>query len=104
MNVEDKYLLTEATNTEVIDMFIGDTFPKDKKPTWGTPNLKISKEKNGWSLMNYTTPIVFRSDSGKILFNTDKYSVTTSKIQNYIKMNIGDHTKVDEDGIRKAIK
>lgn len=109
MRIEEKIdnylMLTEKTNKEVIDMFIGDSFPKDKMPTWGTKNLKINKEKNGWSMVNYTTPLLYRDKSGTIYLNTDKYSPTTSKLQNLIKSELRgmDYKTTDESGIRKAI-
>lgn len=80
MNKESK------SNEDVIRMFLEDSFPKDKRPVWGTDNLKISKRPNGWSLVNYSTPILYRADGeSAVYFNTTKYSVTTSKIQSYIK-------------------
>ena len=96
--------LTEASNPEVIGMFISDSFPKDKKPTWGTDNLKITKMDNGWALVNYSTPILFRNSDGDMFFNSQKYSVTTSKIQSAIKSKLeGDFKEVDEKGIKEAI-
>jgi len=79
-------IFIETKNIDVIDMFINDSFPKDKKTTWGTDNLKIHKENNGWSLVNYSTVIAYRPNgSDTIYFNKRKYSVTTSKIQNQIR-------------------
>lgn len=93
-----------ARNAEVIDMFVNDSFPKDKRPVWGSANLKITKEDNGWSLVNYYTPIMYRSNDGTLYFNTDHYSVTTSKIQNYIRRQVGGSSQeVNEQGIRSAI-
>ena len=96
--------LNEATNPQVIDMFSSNSFPKDKKKEWGTKNLKIRKEDNGWALINYTTPLAFRNDSGVVFFNTEKYSPTTSTIQNKLKSALGSYKEVDEKGIRKAIE
>jgi len=74
-----------AKNQDVATMFIKDEFPKDKLPIWGSKNLKITKVSNGWTLVNYFTPILFRNSEGKVYFNTEKYSVSTSTIQNKIK-------------------
>lgn len=94
----------EATsNREVIEMFVNDSFPKDKMPNWGSSNLKINKEPNGWSLINYYTPIMFRSNDGKLYLNNNKYSVTTSKLQGlmgYLASQAGiSFEKVDEAGM-----
>jgi len=76
---------TAATNEEVIQMFLEDSFPKNKRLVWGTKNLKITKMGSDWGLVNYTTPLLIRKSSGKLLFNTKKYSVSTSAIQNKIR-------------------
>jgi hypothetical protein len=103
---ESTETLTEASNPEVIKMFIDDSFPKDKKPVWGTDNLKITKIDNGWALVNYSTPILFRNSNNKMFMNTEKYSATTSKIQNAIKTALGDKgfKEVDENGIKDEIE
>lgn len=94
-----------ASNSQVIDMFVNDSFPKDKMPTWGTDNLKISKQPNGWALVNYSTPLLYRQNGASdVYFNTQKYSPTTSKIQNYIKKALGGSAnEVDEAGMTSAI-
>lgn len=96
-------ILSETKNEDVIRMFANDSFPKDKMPKWGTANLKINKEMNGWSLINYSTPIVFRNDKGEVFFNSTKYSQTSTVIQNKIRSMIPDYTEVDEKEIRKQI-
>ena len=91
-------------NDEVINLFVSDSFPKDKRQDWGTPNLRIVKQTNGWALINYATPIMYRNDAGELYFNTQKYSQTTSKIQNQIRQAVGGSaTEVDEGGITQAI-
>lgn len=90
-------------NETVIQMFIDDSFPKDKRPVWGTANLKISKMGPGWALVNYATPIMYRSSTGELFFNTTRYSVTTSRIQNMIRSYSAGASEVDESGIRSAI-
>ena len=40
-----------------------------------------------WELVNYSTPLV-RIVGNTLYLNTKKYSVTTSKIQSYIKREI----------------
>lgn len=98
---------TSVSNSQVIEMFLSDSFPKDKKPEWGTPNLRITKKPNGWALVNYSTPILYRDNSGTVYFNTQKYSVSTSKIQSDIRKTIQSLgvsvTEVDESGITSAI-
>jgi predicted nucleic acid-binding Zn-ribbon protein len=115
-NIEEEQI-NESSNEEVIDLFVNDNFPHDKDEAskmgikrwmsvWGSENLKISKQNNGWALVNYNTPILFRDSEGKIYFNTDKYSVTTSKIQNQIRKSLSgkEFKEVDEKTIREKIK
>lgn len=84
--LSENSVFIEKKNTDVINMFINDSFPKDKKTTWGTEHLKIRKENNGWSLVNYSTVIAYRPNgSDTVYFNKRKYSVTTTKIQNQIR-------------------
>ena len=98
MNKESK------TNEDVIEMFLKDSFPKDKMSEWGTDNLKISKRSDGWSLVNYSTPLLYRANGElTVYFNIKKYSVSTSKIQYQIRklakqLGIG-LEEVDESGI-----
>lgn len=114
-SIEDGETATfvETSNADVINMFIDNSFPKDKKPVWGTTNLKITKENDGWSLVNYRTRILYRPESGRgllgdnpVYFNTTKYSVTTSKIQNQIRRTAADSgvelKETDEKGINDA--
>lgn len=89
-NSEDEIILNEVTNEAVIEMFINDSFPKDKKPKWGTKNLKIKKQPNGWSLVNYDTALLYRSEDGNLKFNSTKYSMSTSTIQNVIRRYLDD--------------
>ena len=44
---------------------------------------------NEWELVNYSTPLV-RIVGNTLYLNTKKYSITTSKIQTYIKQAIAD--------------
>jgi len=94
-----------ATNEQVIELFINDSFPKDKMTSWGTPNLKITKQSNGWALVNYSTPLLYRDADGMVYFNTQKYSVSTSRIQNLIRSILGgkEPVEVDESGIKEKI-
>ena len=73
-----------TTHDQVIEMFVTNSFPKDKKDVWGVTNLKIVKKNNGWGLYNYLTPLVFRNDSGEVFVDTSKYSMSTTTIQNKI--------------------
>jgi len=82
--------VTEKKNSDVIDMFLRNSFPKDQLPVWGTTNVKISKERDGWSLVNYFTRLLLRKNGEDgVYFNTNRYSTTTSTIQNYIKKAAG---------------
>jgi DNA-directed RNA polymerase subunit M/transcription elongation factor TFIIS len=85
MNTKASLLKIGTRNADVIHIFLADTFPKDKLTTWGTGNLKITKEPDGWSLVNYWTRILYRGVGGKVYFNTKKYSQTTSGIQREIQ-------------------
>ena len=82
------------------------SFPKDKMPEWGTNNLKIKKEEGGWSLVNYLTPILFRNDEGQVFFNTQKYSMSTTTIQNSMRRTMEEagvnFSEVDESGMDDA--
>lgn len=109
--------LTETSNMDVVSSFIADNFAHNEEEAqemglprfstvWGSTNLKISKQDNGWALINYDTPIMFRDNDGNLYFNTDEYSTTTSKIQNMVKDELGDtkYEEVDEEGIMNVIK
>ena len=51
-------------------------------------NLYTRYNYNGeWELVNYSTPLV-RIVGDTLYLNTKKYSITTSKIQTYIKREI----------------
>ena len=53
-----------------------------------TGNLYTRRNYNGeWELVNYSTPLV-RIIDNTLYLNTKKYSITTSKIQAYIKNEI----------------
>lgn len=114
---DDKKKLTETSNMDVVQAFINDSFAHDEEEAremgidqfstvWGSTNLKISKQDNGWALINYDTPLMFRSDSGDLYFNTNQYSATTTRIQDDIKDTIGDTEvkEVDEEGIKDVIQ
>ena len=75
-----------ATNDRVIMMFLDDAFPKDKMPEWGAENLKIKVRGKGDYLYNYNAPMLYRdAATGEVWFNAQRYSVTTSNIQNTIR-------------------
>lgn len=59
-----------------------------------TGNLLVSND--GKRLMNYSTCLVERSLEHGYIYNATKYSVTTSKIQTYIKgyLNYREHVTV----------
>lgn len=100
--------LNETANQDVIKMFLEDSFPKNKRDVWGTTNVKIRKEnQNDWSLVNYSTPILFRH-AESVWYNGTRYSVTTSKIQSQIRGLAGqlgiDLVETDGNGIKDAIE
>lgn len=95
---EIKNILTKVAlrNEDVIRMFLTDDFPhsseegkergiKRWQPSYGTPNLQLRQEGGNWTLTNYSTPLLVRDSSGQVWFNEQKYSVTTSTIQNKVK-------------------
>ena len=107
--MKEEETMVEAKNTDVIDLFMTDSFPKNKKTNWGTEHLKINKEENGWSVINYATPILYRDDkSGDVFLNKQKYSVTTSKIQNQMRYLASKHNvdlkEVNEKEIKEAME
>lgn len=91
-------ILKELKNQDVINMFAKDSFPKDKKTTFGTENVKIHKVPHGWSLKNYNTLLAVRpEETNEVYINKQKYSVTTSIIQNKIRASISDYKEVTEE-------
>ena len=76
-----------ASNMAVIESFIsGQAGAK-------STNLTIVENKNGLMLVNYQTPIAFRAADGTVYLNSQKYSVTTSKIQTFIRRAAGGQVK-----------
>lgn len=76
-----------AQNQAVIDSFI------NGQGGVNSMNLRMVKNPNGLMLVNYETPIAFKSAGGDLFLNSDKYSVTTSKIQNQIAKASGGQIK-----------
>lgn len=83
------------SNEDIVLMFLEDSYPhsqeeakqmgiKNFKTSYGSTNLKIVQLSDRWALVNYNTTLVL-NDNGRFIFNTTKYSVSTSKIQNYIR-------------------
>ena len=78
-----KQFFTEATNKDIVTRFFDTQNLKDGK---GVGNLLYSKNLDGWSLINYSTPILYKDRFDKeYVINKDKYSSTTSTIQNMIR-------------------
>src|SRR5665213_955086 len=76
-----------AQNQQVIDSFLsGQEGVK-------SANLYTVKGPKGMVLVNYETPIAFRSADGQTYLNSQKYSVTTSTIQNKIRQSAGGQIK-----------
>lgn len=69
-------------NIDVIKSFLQ---MKNAKSSNG--NLWTKETEKGFCLMNYATALAIQQND-KILYNTRKYSVTTSKIQHYLRFEI----------------
>lgn len=87
--MDESRKLSETKNIDVIETFCLDAIPKYKLRV---ANVCINVLDNGdYVLINYTTGIALRVPDAeaaagwKIILNNRKYSVTTSKIQNYIR-------------------
>lgn len=92
-------IINETTNQDVIKMFVTDEFPHSPeemskygfgstsrwKSEWGTQNLKLTQAPNGWVLLNYSTPLMFRDESGKVYVDMSRHSNSTSNVQSYIR-------------------
>lgn len=65
-------------------------------------NLWTKETEKGFCLMNYATALAIQQNN-KILYNTRKYSVTTSKIQHYLR-NEMTHAYSNEDIIEIDFK
>ena len=99
--------LFEKKNRNVIEDYVQGTYNKEK-PGAGSNHLyiqKVSNNPNLCTLRNYNTDLLYQNLEGDFFYNQTKYSATTSKIQTYIKIELGDvdYIKTDEDGIKKAI-
>lgn len=75
------------TNRQVINAFVSG---KSGKSSNG--NLYVSWD--GKRLFNYETCIAQRLSDGTFVVNSTKYSVTTSKIQTYVRYTLGEYTEV----------
>ena len=75
------------TNQQVINAFV---CGKSAKSSNG--NLWVSWDKK--RLFNYGTCIAQRLSDGTFVVNSTKYSITTSKIQTYVRYTIGKYTEV----------
>lgn len=95
-NIKSKLETVAIRNEDIIKMFLTDDFPHNKEegaqrgikrwqPQYGTQNLYLGQRGGNWCLINYNTPILVRDKSGQVHFNQNKYSMTTSTIQNKIK-------------------
>lgn len=60
-----------------------------------TKNVRFVNDK----LMNYGTCLAQRLQDGTVIFNRTKYSVTTSKIQNYVAYELGTYKVVEVTGV-----
>jgi hypothetical protein len=79
ISINEEYL-TEKKNTDVIKDFLAG------KSASSTKHLYIRTTKNGRTLVNYSTVLVYKPEIEDVYYmNKRKYSVTTSKIQTYIR-------------------
>jgi hypothetical protein len=84
-HVEDIPLTSlERDNLGVVKHFFDMRISSRIATSWGTNNLKINKYHNGFGLMNYSTLLAWRDSDNNIYINNQKYSRSTTKIQNNI--------------------
>jgi len=90
---ESTKLKETVANSEVIKYFASSN-PKEIRST----HLICRKVTNGWVLINYYTKIAgFLDDEPDVYYvNEQKYSRTTSKIQNYVRRELGSYVSVSE--------
>lgn len=95
--------IDEQVNLDIINMFVNNNVSEDDKESYCVNNLKLVKMPEGWVLMNYSTPISYRDNSGKVYLNSTKYSITTSKIRGQVKNNLVAaniaYDDIDEQGL-----
>jgi len=96
----DEFLFESMKNEDVIIAYVNGATKASSK------HLYIEKaSKDTYGLKNYGTWLLYKTKEGDWLLNTKKYSVTTSKIQNYIKRNLTgiNYIETDDEGIKTAI-
>ena len=129
---EDRQLLTEVSNEEVVRKFMNNEFAHNKEeapkygvktdsfsPIWGSASLKITRipvnvdePVKGWSLNFNALPILFMDENDALYFNEQKYGMTSiSKVQTLIRGvlegddKLSERTrKVDGDTMKKLVK
>lgn len=79
------------TNQEVIGKFVN--FAESA----ATANVRSTGDK----LFNYETCIAQRHE-GKIIVNVTRYSMTTSKMQNYVRRELSDYYVIEVTGVPKG--
>lgn len=98
-------LFEMAKNSDVVE-----TFCLDYKPDLRvrTQNVNLLEVEDGYVLINYATPIAVRKskrpEGWTIYLNTDKYSSTTSTIQNKIRATCENGEVELEEVSEKEIK
>ncbi len=102
---EDKALKEMAKNSDVVETFCLD-FKPDLRVR--TQNVNLLEVEDGYVLINYATPIAVRKakrpEGWTIYLNTDKYSSTTSTIQNKIRVTCESGEVELEEVSEKEIK
>ncbi len=81
-----KRKIKEAKNIDVVEAFVLDHSPNLKLRV---RNIVINSTDIGLVLVNYSTGIALRvpdADGWKIILNKKKYSMSTSTIQNMIRL------------------
>ncbi len=78
-------MLNEATNDDVIRRFVLMDLPS--KGSLKGNNVSVEHIENGWSFINYSTPLAYisKGDTSTLYFNSKKYSSTTSRIQSQLR-------------------
>ena len=67
-------------------------FKQGRKGTSSNGNLRSTGDK----LINYYTTIAQRLTNGKVIMNSTKYSVSTSKIQSWTRRTLDTYTEVTD--------
>ena len=95
-----EYLTETKKNSDVIKDFVAG------KTSGSSLHLYIEKRSSGRVLINYRTILVYKpNDEDMFFMNSTKYSVTTSKIQGYIRGALSDtnYKQMPEEELRDVM-